>query len=240
MVRALLFVGLAAAALTPTLAFAQSHCLEQRHENQVVGTILGAGLGAILGGAVIGQHGGSEGGAIIGGVGGAVAGNAIASSASHCGANQYGYYDDSGRWIPNTATAYGYYDPSGRWIETPVQNGPPAPPPVAYAPAPGAYDQDAPRTFPPETTRVDTRERENHLQARIERRIADGALDERQGRHATRDLEDIRRIDADYRAADGRLNPDQRRDVDARLDALDQRLNADRGQDGAAPPAGAY
>jgi outer membrane lipoprotein SlyB len=243
MVRVLLFAGLAAAALTPTLAptvaFAQPHCLEQRHENQVVGTILGAGVGAILGGAVIVRHGGSEGGAIIGGVGGAVAGNAIASSASHCGSNQYGYYDDSGRWIPNTATAYGYYDPDGHWVQTASQDSPP-PPPMASGPAPGGYDQDAPRSFPRDEAREDTRERENHLQARIERRIADGALDERQGRHATRDLEDIRRIDADYRSTDGRLNPDQRRDIDARLDALDQRLRADRGDGAPAPPAGAY
>jgi hypothetical protein len=112
----LLVAGLAAAALIPTLAAAQSECAEQRHDNRVAGTVIGAGLGALLGSAVAG-HGDRTGGAVIGGVGGAVAGNAIGGAATNCRA--YGYYDSNGVWHAE-ATAdinpNGYYDRDGRWV----------------------------------------------------------------------------------------------------------------------------
>ena len=75
---------------------------------------------------------------------------------------------------------------------------------------------------------MDTRAREDWLQSKIQQRIADGELDDRRGRHALRDLDDIRRIDADYRGADGHLNQEQRRDIQARLETLRARLWADR------------
>jgi len=304
MLKALLYSGLAAmalgAALAPSLAEAQSSCQEQKHDNRVVGTVLGAVGGAFLGNA-IGEHGGKTGGTIIGGVGGAVAGNAIGGATVNC-SNQYGHYDENGRWIPNTATEYGYYDANGRWVDTtPRAYDAPPPPPASYnqgaygqegssyppppssynqgsppssynqgsynegrpygqdngypppAPPPGDYGQGRPygqdNGYPPpppagEQDRhagyggdpwagapADTREREDWLQARIQQRIADGQLDDRRGRRALRDLDDIRRIDADYRdATDGRLNPDQRRDILARLDTLRDSLRADNDQ----------
>jgi hypothetical protein len=300
MLKGLLYSSLAAAALSaslaPSMAQAQPSCQEQKHDNRVVGTVLGAVGGALLGNA-IGEHGGKEGGTIIGGVGGAVAGNAIGGSTVNCSSNQYGYYDENGRWVPNTVTENGYYDANGRWVETPSgsyaappsppaygQNGGyPSPPPAAYeqgrpydeqgrpysdqgrpygrdsgypppAPPAGEYDQNRPygqqgaySAAPPPPpgdygrdaaygrdawagAPMDTREREDWLQTRIQQRIADGQLDDRRGRHALRDLDDIRRMDADYREADGHLNPDQRRDIQERLDTLRASVWADRNQ----------
>ena len=87
MFRSVLLAGLAAAAFVPSLAQAQSQdsrqrCLEQKHDNRVVGTVLGGIGGALLGNA-IGEHGGREGGTILGGLGGAVAGHEIAKR--NCG-----------------------------------------------------------------------------------------------------------------------------------------------------------
>ena len=228
MFRSVLLAGLAAAALVPSLAQAQderSRCLEQKHDNRVVGTVLGGIGGALLGNA-IGSHGGREGGTIIGGVGGAVAGNAIGGGTVHCGSNQYGYYDDNGRWVPNTSTAYGFYDADGRWVDTTNRGyAPPPPPQNAYAPPPPAPyaggDQyansggDRWRGAP-----MDTREREHWLEDRIQHRMSEGGLDDRRGRHALHELNDIERMDADYRSYDGHLNDDQRRDILARLDAV--------------------
>lgn len=139
MFRNMLLAGLAAAALMPSLVHAQSEgqarCQDQKHDNRVAGTIIGAGLGALLGNA-IGEHGGKVGGTIIGGVGGAVAGNVVGGATVNCGSNQYGYYDDNGRWVPNTATAYGFYDANGQWVDTSNQGA------QGYAPQPsGGYGQ---------------------------------------------------------------------------------------------------
>jgi len=204
MFRSLVITLALAGALAPTLADAESRCQARRDGDHLIGTLLGAGLGALLG-DMIASHGGKEGGAIIGGVGGAAAGYAISGSGDHCpqAPNPYGYYDDNGRWVPNRVTDDGYYDQNGRWVET-------ATPPVAAGPWAGAPE--------------DTRDRESRLAAAIEHRLADHTADERAARRALRDLDDIRRIDADYRAADGRLTPDQRRDILARLDALRARL----------------
>jgi hypothetical protein len=195
---------------------ARHACHEQKKDNQVAGAVLGGIAGAVLG-SNLGHGGGREGGAIIGGVGGAAAGYAISGAGDHCPPppNAYGYYDDDGRWVPNRVTDDGYYDQNGRWVET-------ATPPVAagfasMGPAPGGPGPWA-------ETPLDTRDRESRLAALIEHRLADHTADERAARRALRDLDDIRRIDADYRAADGRLTPDQRRDILARLDALRERL----------------
>jgi hypothetical protein len=248
MFRSVLLAGLAAAAfvpaaIIPVLAHAQDergNCLEQKHDNRVVGTVLGGIGGALLGNA-IGEHGGREGGTILGGVGGAVAGNAIGAGTVHCGSNRYGYYDQRGRWIPSTSTAYGFYDADGRWVDTTGRgagdrgyagqgygnqaygNQGYAPPPArSYAPPPPSYgDQYATnggaqwRGAP-----MGTRQREQWLRERIQQRVSEGAIDDRRGRHALRELSDIERMDADYRGGDGHLNDDQRRDIMARLDAV--------------------
>lgn len=117
MMKHLLAAGLVAAVSIPSLASAQSNCQDRRHDNRVAGTVIGAGLGALLGN-VVSEGGGKTGGTIIGGVGGAVAGNVIAGSGTHCGENRYGYYDQSGQWVPNTRNAEGYYDANGQWVTT--------------------------------------------------------------------------------------------------------------------------
>jgi hypothetical protein len=220
--QGLMYTSLAAAAalsaaLAPPLAQAQPSCQAQKNDNRAIGTVVGAVGGALLGNA-LGHGGGREGGTIIGGVGGAVAGNVVGGSTVNC-SSQYGYYDDNGRWVPNAVREAGYYDANGRWVATPPQ-----PAPQAYGAPSSAYGGGDPGARAP----VDTRAREDRLQARIQQRIADGQLDDRQGRHALRDLDDIRRMDADYRAADGHLNPDQRRDILARLDTLRDGLRGGR------------
>lgn len=233
MFRSVLLAGLAVAAFVPALAQAQdgrSRCLEQKHDNRVVGTLLGGIGGALLGNA-IGEHGGREGGTILGGLGGAVAGNAIGAGTVHCGSNRYGYYDESGRWMPNTSTAYGFYDADGRWVDTsnggggygpqgyaappPAQSYAPPPPPYARGDRYATNGRDDWRDAP-----MDTRERARWLEDRIQRRISEGSIDNRQGRGALRELRQVERMDADYRGYDGRLNEDQRRDILARLDAV--------------------
>jgi hypothetical protein len=252
---------LAATTLAPSFVQAQPDCHRQKNEGRAIGTIIGGVGGALLGHA-LGSGGGKEGGAIIGGVGGAVAGNVVGGAAVNC-STRYGYYDDNGRWVPNTVSEQGYYDADGHWVTTPpgqpygsapgyaADNAypPPAPPPPSYqdnaapppaysadngyppAPPPGDYDRQAAYPADPWAGAPgDTREREDWLQSRIQRRIADGELSDRQGRHALRDLDNIRRMDADYRSADGHLDPDQRRDILARLDTVRANVWADRDQ----------
>ena len=226
MFKPILLAGLAAAAFTPSFASAQSSCQQQKHDDRVAGTIVGAGLGAILGGAITG-HGG---GAVAGGVGGAVAGNVIAGSGTHCGENQYGYYDGNGQWVPRTSTAYGYYGPDGQW----VANQPSGYAPSGYgqngynqgyAPPPApAYGQDA-AYRDSDHGRMNFREREDRMGQWINDSVTNGRIDGRTGRHAQRDLDDIRRMEADYRNGNGgHLDGQQRADIDQRLDALRDRL----------------
>jgi hypothetical protein len=230
MVKGLLCSSFAAAALTaaltPSLALAQPSCHKEKNESRALGTVIGAVGGALLGDA-LGSGGGREGGAIIGGVGGAVAGNVVGGASVNC-SSQYGYYDDNGRWVPNAVSELGYYDADGHWVATPSRQAPASDsaPPPAYA---GDYDRQAAYGRDPWAgAPMDTREREDWLQARIQQRIADGAVSDRQGRRALRDVDDIRRMDADYRGVDGHLDPDQRRDILARLDTVRAGLWADR------------
>jgi len=114
--KLLLAAGLAAAALIPSLASAQS-CEHQR-DNQVVGTVAGAGLGALLGSAIA-PRGDRTAGAIIGGVGGAVVGNQVTRPYADC-THAYGYYDRNSQWHANAierADARGYYDRDGAWVD---------------------------------------------------------------------------------------------------------------------------
>jgi len=113
----LLAAGIAAAALIPSVAFAQQTC-EQRRSQQAVGTIAGAGIGALLGSAIAGK-GDRTAGAVIGGLGGGVLGNQLSKSSGDC-AQAYGYYDNAGAWHASTVSrqnARGYYDRQGQWVE---------------------------------------------------------------------------------------------------------------------------
>jgi hypothetical protein len=53
----------------------------------------------------------------------------------------------------------------------------------------------------------------------------DGSLDGREGNHDLRELSDIRRMEGDYRSANGHLDDQQRADLDQRLRALHDRLH---------------
>lgn len=79
--RILMITGLVAAiaapALTPTAASAQSGCEQRAHDRRVTGTLLGAVGGGLLGNAVT-HGGGRTGGTLIGAGVGAVVGNNLA------------------------------------------------------------------------------------------------------------------------------------------------------------------
>lgn len=112
-----LAVGVCAAALIPTFALAQQTC-EQRQNNRVAGTVVGAGIGAIAGSAVAGRGDRDE-GAVIGGIAGALIGNHLAKGQLDC-ARAYGFYDNNGAWHANAVArdnAAGYFDRGGNWIE---------------------------------------------------------------------------------------------------------------------------
>lgn len=113
----LVVAGIAAAALMPSFAFAQTSC-EQQHNNRVASTVAGGAIGALIGSAVAG-HGDKTTGAVIGGVGGAVIGNQAGKGSADC-AHAYGYYDTKGAWHANAVArndARGYYDRTGRWVD---------------------------------------------------------------------------------------------------------------------------
>jgi hypothetical protein len=112
-----LVAGVCAAALIPTAALAQQTC-EQRQNDRVAGTVVGAGIGAIAGSAVAG-HGDRSEGAVIGGVAGALIGNQVARGQPDC-TRAYGFYDNNGAWHANAVArnnAAGYFDRSGGWVE---------------------------------------------------------------------------------------------------------------------------
>lgn len=166
MLNKIILSSVFAAALIPAVASAQTNpdCVQQKHGNEVVGALVGGGLGALLGNS-LGHGGGREGGTIIGGVGGAAVGATVAAGGTHCGENQYGYYDQNGQWAPKTVNANGYYGPNGQWIDGPPPGygqGPPGdfgtggPPPSAYGRQqdPSAYGAGyGPRGTPGERNR---------------------------------------------------------------------------------------
>jgi len=112
-----LVAGVCAAALIPNAALAQQTC-EQRQNNRIAGTVVGAGIGAIAGSAVAGRGDRNE-GAVIGGLAGALVGNQIAKGRPDC-TRAYGYYDNNGAWHANAVArnnAQGYFDRNGAWVE---------------------------------------------------------------------------------------------------------------------------
>jgi hypothetical protein len=189
----------------PALASGQAdRCLGERGQDQLIGALIGAGVGAIVGNTA--SHG-RVGATLGGGAGGAALGAVAGGASARCGQNRYGYYDDAGRWISYRATAYGYTDPDGRWIDRPPAE------PTAMD------DGESGRRF------EDTRAREQLLAAQLERAMNAGAISQRDGGRALRDLRDIGATDAAYRSGDGRLSAAQRQDIDARLAALAQRFS---------------
>ena len=112
----LLVAGLAVATLFPTFAQAQATCQERR-DNRVASTVVGATIGALLGNAIAKND--RTTGTIVGAVGGGVIGNQIGKANGDC-ARAYGYYDNNRVWHANTrgsVRATGYYDRNGNWVE---------------------------------------------------------------------------------------------------------------------------
>jgi len=216
----LLAAGIAAAALIPTLAFAQANC-EQQHDNRVAGTVGGGVLGALIGSSIAG-HGDKTTGAVVGGVGGAVIGNQLSKGEADC-AHAYGYYDRQGAWHANGATradARGYYDRAGRWVD-----GAPA----------GAYNSrgvwvaadtrvyyDNRRDW--ENGQTDFATRAAWLERRIQTGLEDGSLSRGEARRAQRSLQDIRRQETRMPHYRGALRPADAAAVDGRLNNLRQNI----------------
>ncbi|MEG3143431.1 glycine zipper 2TM domain-containing protein [Sphingomonas sp. RT2P30] len=110
-------LSLAATALVPAAALAQTSC-EQQRSTRVVATVGGAGVGALVGSSVAGR-GDRTLGAIIGGIGGAVLGNQIARPSDEC-RRAYGFYDRDARWHASAnprGSVTGYIDRDGQWVD---------------------------------------------------------------------------------------------------------------------------
>jgi uncharacterized protein YcfJ len=208
----LIFAGIAAASLIPTLATAQVTC-EQRSAHRAEGTAIGAVAGALLGSAVAG-HGEKGTGAVVGGVGGAIIGNQASRGPRDC-QHAYGYYDNDNRWHDNgvdRSVAYGYYDRNGVWIDG-------APPNVGGYSANASYDTRV------HTMDVDTRIA--RLDERIDRGQADGTLSRYEARRAMQALNDIRR-DERRRMRYGSLSGRDEAILQRRLDDVSAQVRMDR------------
>jgi tRNA splicing endonuclease len=77
---------------------------------------------------------------------------------------------------------------------------------------------------------MNLRDREDRMDQYIRQAISNGTIGNREGRRDLRDLANIRRMEADYRSADGHLNDGQRADIDQRLDSLRDRLHMQNDQ----------
>ena len=219
----LLTAGIAAIALIPSLAMAQQTC-EQRSANRTAGTAIGAITGALLGSAVAG-HGDKGTGAVIGGVGGAVIGNQVSRGDKDC-VHAYGYYDNSGRWRPNSGVtaATGYYDRTGAWVDGPPRGyydsrG------VWIANSADAYGRNASYETRANSWDIDTQI--NRINDRITRGRSDGSLSRQEAYKASNTLSDIRR-EEQRRMRDGHLSDRDRSTLLARLDRLSSDVRLDR------------
>jgi hypothetical protein len=117
MKKTFITLSLAATALVPAAALAQTSC-EQQRSTRVVATVGGAGVGALVGSSIAGR-GDRTLGAIIGGVGGAVLGNQIARPSDEC-KRAYGFYDRDARWHASAnarGSVTGYIDRDGQWVD---------------------------------------------------------------------------------------------------------------------------
>lgn len=113
-----LVAGVAAAALIPSLAMAQTSCEQRANNNRAASTVAGAVIGAVIGSNVSGRGAKTE-GSVIGAIAGGAIGNQVGKSRAGC-ENAYGYYDNDGRWhasATNRTAAAGYYDRNGAWVD---------------------------------------------------------------------------------------------------------------------------
>jgi hypothetical protein len=198
--RKLLLAAGVAALFIPAVASAQPDCAQQRQDNRVAGTVVGAGLGALLGSSLAG-HGSRGAGAVVGAVGGGVVGNVAAGSAptgcDRVAAN--GYYDANGVWHE----ADGYYDGDGVWVDT--------------APVAGDYSADVAYQGPA----GDIGSRENWIERRIHEGDSSGALSRADSEHDFDTLAGIRQFEDRRRdERGGVLTGGDRADILNKLDNL--------------------
>lgn len=219
----LLVVGVAAAALIPTFAFAQTSC-EQQPTSRTASTVAGGAIGALLGSAIAG-HGDKTTGALIGGVGGAVIGNQVGKDRADC-AHAYGYYDTNGAWHATAverSAAQGYYDRDGRWVAG-ASNGYYDTQGRWIATAPSANGQGYNANYQSRANwsgaPTDGHSRAAWLDQRIRRSLDDGSLTRSEGKRALRTLNNIRRDEANMRHHNGRLDQSNEVRIQARLDNL--------------------
>ena len=219
----LLMLGLTAATLIPSLAAAQQTC-EERRNNRVAGTVVGAGLGAILGSAVAGRGDRNE-GAVIGAIGGGVIGNQVSKGNGDC-REAYGYYDNSGNWHSNAVArdqARGYYDRNGNWVQ-----GQPsgrwdndrwvAPNAQGYGYNANYGAADYPR---------DVRGRIAWLDERVQRGMRDGSLSRSEARRAMNDLDRVRKDERRLRRGGG-YRPNDESYLQSRLDTISSEIRWSR------------
>ena len=214
--KTLIAAGIAAAALIPSFALAQSSC-DQRHDNRVVGTVAGAGIGALAGSAIAGR-GDHTTGALIGGGVGALIGNQATRSNQDC-AHAYGYYDDRGQWRANAverSSATGYYDRRGQWVDGA---------PSGYQEARGnqdasGYRDDRGGSSGRSGEQRDVRSRIAFMDDRIRRGVDNGSLSQRAGARALRSLAEIRRDERNMDHRGGRMGRRDEARLQARLDDL--------------------
>lgn len=217
--RNLLAAGFALGVLIPTAAFAQETC-EQRSQNRVAGTAIGALAGALLGGSVAGHHHKGE-GAVIGGVAGAVIGNQVAKGPQDC-QHAYGWYDNGGRWHANAvdpSAAWGYYDQRGQWVE-----GRPA----DYRPVVQDWD-DRDRYEGggyPEFRRM-----EDHIREEIREGVREDLIEPEDARDLMGQLRDIRMDEMrEFQVHGDRLPYDDRDQIRRRLIQLDRQVDEIRNE----------
>jgi hypothetical protein len=219
--KLLLIAGVAALAL-PSVAAAQPGCAQQRHDNRVAGTVIGAGLGAVLGSAVA-SHGDRGAGGVIGAVGGGAIGNVAGGAATPCdGYTQAGYYDGNGVWQAGPGhydangewqSASGYYDGAGNWIDA-------SPPPATATtpPPPDASDYGADVAYTGSSD--DLHGRESWIEQRIHEGDSSGAVSRGDAEHDFDTLAGIRQFQARRAGDDGGLSREDRADVMNKLDNL--------------------
>ncbi len=220
----LMLLSLAAVTLVPSLAFAQQTC-EERRNNRVAGTVVGAGIGAIIGSAVAGRGDRNE-GAVIGAIGGGVIGNQATKGDGDC-REAYGYYDNGGSWHSNPVArdqARGYYDRNGNWVV-----GQPsgrwdndrwvAPNAQGYGYNASYGGNDYPR---------DVRGRLSWLDERVQRGQRDGSLSRREATRAMRDLDQVRADERRMRGRNGRLRASDESYLQSRLDTITSEIRWSR------------
>jgi uncharacterized protein YcfJ len=220
----LLVLGFTALTLVPSLAAAQQTC-EERRNNRVAGTVVGAGLGAILGSAVAGRGDRNE-GAVIGALGGGVIGNQVSKGNGDC-RQAYGYYDNNGSWHSNAVSrdeARGYYDRNGNWVQ-----GQPsgrwdndrwvAPNAQGYGYNASYGGNDYPR---------DVRQRISWLDERVQRGSRDGSLSRKEANRAMRDLDQVRAEERRMSGRRGQLRPSDESYLQSRLDTISSEIRWSR------------